>query len=204
MHVLRDFGRSHSLRTQPSPQGRPSLVYARRSMSSASPLPLWVWIEYKIIPRYIRLNLLAMEAHAKGAFEINLLNRSTLSRHLSLPAEFERIPYAVAASDFARIGLLANRGGLYMDADILVARPLTIVRDLLAKYEVISYSDARMSEEEESAQSAGCMRGFSPNFVAARPNSTLWRQGWNSLLSQLKRRCGGATRHKICCVSASP
>jgi hypothetical protein len=81
-------------------------------------LPLWVWIEYPVIPRYIQLNLLAMQLHAAGSFELKLLNRSTLATHLALPAEFDRIPYAVAASDYARIGLLAEHGGLYADADV--------------------------------------------------------------------------------------
>ena len=48
-------------------------------------LPLWVWLEYRVIPRYIQLNLLSMRLHAGDAFEIKLLNRSTLGNHITLP-----------------------------------------------------------------------------------------------------------------------
>jgi hypothetical protein len=154
------------------------------------PLPLWIWLEYPVIPRYLQLNLLAIQHHAGNDFELKLLNRSTLGSLLDLPPEFARVPYAVAASDFARIGLLAMYGGLYMDADFLVARPLAPLATLLERYDVVSSSDAG----DES-----CARGWSPNFVAARPRTPLWMEAWTSLTNQLKRRCGPPARHKICC-----
>lgn len=153
------------------------------------PLPLWIWLEYPVIPRYLQLNLLAIQHHAGNDFELKLLNRSTLGSLLDLPPEFARVPYAVAASDFARIGLLAMYGGLYMDADFLVARPLAPLATLLERYDVVSSSDAG----DES-----CARGWSPNFVAARPRTPLWMEAWTSLTNQLKRRCGPPARHKIC------
>ena len=123
------------------------------------PLPLWVWIEYEVVPRYIQLNLLAMRTHAADAFELRLLNRSTLGKHLTLPPEFESIPYAVAASDFARIGLLAEHGGLYMDADFLVTHPLASLRTLMTQHDVISYTDR--------GGDTNCSGGFSPNWSAS-------------------------------------
>ena len=91
-------------------------------------------------PRYIALNLLALSIHAGSAFRLILLNRSSLALHLNpVPVEFSRIPYAVAASDFARLALLAKHGGLYIDADFLVMRSLASVRRLLETYDTVTY-----------------------------------------------------------------
>ena len=105
------------------------------------PLPLWVWVEYAAgaLPRYIALNLLALTVHAIPAFRIILLNRSTLALHINMPAEFSFIPYAVAASDVARLALLAEHGGLYMDADFLVTKSLSPLRQLLTHYDTVTY-----------------------------------------------------------------
>jgi hypothetical protein len=152
-------------------------------------LPLWVWLEYTVVPRWIQLNLLAMAHHAGEAFELHLLNRSTLGNHLTLPPEFERIPYAVAASDVARIGLLAVHGGLYMDADFLVMRSLAPLRSLLEQHEIVSYTDSN------------CSYTFSTNFVAARPGLGLWVETWETLQKQLRRTCGPGI--KVCCFEGS-
>ena len=179
-----------------------NLEQRRRREIRIMRLPIWVWMEFKEVPRFIALNLLALRHYAGDSFEVKLLNRSTLGDHLELPAEFERIPYAVAASDFARIGLMATRGGLYLDADFLVAQPLAPLRELLQQYDIVSYTDsARLGNVDPHATAVGCKGGFAPNFVAARPNSALWSEGWRSLREQLKRRCGPPARHKICCFS---
>ena len=100
--------------------------------------------------------------------------------------------YAVAASDFARIALLATHGGLYADLDFIVVRPLHSILTLLQTYEIVSYS----------SNADNCTRGFTSNFAAARPGSALWAETWKSLREQLTRRCGTKARHKICCYSA--
>lgn len=158
-------------------------------------MPLWVWIEYEpVIPRWILLNLVALQHHAGDAFELRLLNRTNLANYLTLPPEFERIPYAVAASDFARIGLLAEHGGLYMDADFLVTHSLATIRAQMEQYDIVSYADGDGSEAKRQ-----CAMGVASNFVVARPKTSLYAGGWDSLRMQLTRRCGGPTRYKICC-----
>jgi hypothetical protein len=91
-------------------------------------IPIWVWLSYPggVPPRWIQLNMRALARHADPAhFDVVLLNTSTLGRWLPLPPEFGRLKHAVAASDVARLGLLATYGGLYLDADVLVSAPLT-------------------------------------------------------------------------------
>ena len=140
------------------------------------PLPLWVWIEYgPVLPRYIELNLLLLRRHAPPAFELRVLNRSNLGNYLSLPPEFARIPYAVAASDFARIGLLATYGGAYVDADFLINQNLAPLAALITKYDIVGYSDAG---------DAGCSQGFAANFLVVRPNSTVFVRAWTSLTTK--------------------
>ena len=139
-----------------------------------------------------------MRLHAGDAFEIKLLNRSTLGNHITLPPEFDRIPYAVAASDVARIGLLAQHGGLYLDADFLVAQPLSQLLELLDTYETISYTSSPPRNDPS------CSSGFAPNFVAARPRTLLWQRAWLRLREAFKNRCGTSRRHKVCCYAQHP
>ena len=174
-------------------------VRAVRSLGAAvgamrSSLPLWIWSEYEEpLPRYLQINLMLFHHHAAEYFDVRLLNRSTLGRYVDLPSEFERIPYAVAASDFARISLLATHGGLYADLDFLVTRSLRPVRTLLEHFEIVSYS----------SNADNCTKGFVSNFAAVRPGSALWKETWDLLRKQLTRQCGTRARHKICCYSAN-
>lgn len=150
-----------------------------------SPLPqpfhVWVWLEYRgSIPRHIRLNLRALRRHAPASATITILNASTVTRWVALPAEFHRLRHRVAASDVARVALLATHGGLYLDADVLVAEPLAPVLALLHEYESVVY--ASWGQE--------CLRGhFSANFVATRPNTTLWSLAWARLQAGLQETC---------------
>ena len=148
-------------------------------------LYVWVWVEYRDgeMPRHIYLNLLALKRHAPEAegFRVVTLNASSLSQWISpLPEEFFRLKHRVAASDFARIALLAVWGGIYLDADVLIAKPLTYIRSLLDVYEHVVYASSHQP----------CQMGvFSANWMAARPNTTLWRGAWERLQTALRSTC---------------
>ena len=84
---------------------------------SASPLPMsrripvWVWLQYASQPpRRVQLNLNALHRHAPPAagFRIRILNSSTLKRWVELPPEFHQLARQSAASDIARVALLAR------------------------------------------------------------------------------------------------
>lgn len=98
--------------------------------------------EEGMMPRHIELNLHALHRHAPaaGGFRVVALNASSIGAWLTLPPEFGRLKHKVAASDVARIGLLARYGGIYVDADVLVAQPLAPIVALLDEYEHVLYS----------------------------------------------------------------
>ena len=104
-----------------------------------SPVFVWVWLDYEpgTMPRHVQLNLRALRRHAPRSlgFRIIYLNASSVGQWIELPAEFGRLRHKVAASDVARMGLLARYGGFYVDADVLVAAPLAPLAALLDEYE---------------------------------------------------------------------
>ena len=165
-----------------------------RATRVPSQIPVWVWLSYPNgVPRWVTLNLRALRLHAPAPhFRIIVLNASTVSQWLPLPPEFSRLRSPVAASDLARLGLLATYGVLYLDADVLVASPLRPIVRLLDEYEIVAYT----------APGQDCRAGvFSSNFLATRPNSTLWARAYASLLAQLRSRCGGRGRRRVCCYA---
>ena len=83
---------------------------------------------------------------------------------------------AAARAD-ARTLLLMRHGGLWIDADVLVARPLGAVRRLLE----------RTSRYRTPYAARVAPRAPSANFVAARPGSAFWRRAWDA-----ERRCPAA------------
>ena len=97
---------------------------SHRASSATSRIPVWVWYEYpdNFPPRYIRLNLQALQRNAPAThFNIIYVNHSTIGSHVpDLPDAFWRLPTRVAFSDAGRLGLLATHGGIYVDADFLV------------------------------------------------------------------------------------
>ena len=180
-----------------------SLV-ASAMVSALSPLPLWVWSEYAVMPRYLQLHLLLFQHHAGRDFEVRTVNRSSLHHYVHLPPEFDRIPYAVAASDFARMALLGTHGGLYADLDFLVTRSLSQIRKLLDQYEIVSYISKDGSKDNPTPTTEReCQQGFVSNFAAARNGSAFMMETWSVFRQQLTRRCGTRARHKICCYSSN-
>lgn len=156
--------------------------------------PIWVWLNYPNgIPRWIQLNMLALHRHAPPPlFKIILLNSSNIGKWVPLPKEYFQLRHIVAQSDFARLGLLALYGGLYLDADVLVAEPLDFVLRLLDEHENVVYT----------APGQDCRSGiFSSNFLATRPNSSLWRRAWADINRKLTFKCGGKMRHRVCCYA---
>ena len=154
-------------------------------------LPLFVWHEYPPgrTPRYIELNLRLARRLAPPYFAVHVVGNDSIGRWAGdgLPAEFWSLPYAAARADVARTLLLMRHGGLWIDADVLVARPLGAVRRLLEAHEFVSYAIRGQS----------CAEGaFSANFVAARPGSAFWRRAWDAERALLRQRCrvGGALR----------
>ena len=147
-------------------------------------LPLWLWHEYpEGVPSYIEFNLRALRQHAVPHFKVHVLNSVKFLRLAGtfVPKEFQFLPYAAARADVARTLLLAKYGGLWIDADFLVMKPLRAVWEQLARHELVSYT----------VDGQGCSDGvFSLNFVgAARGNTSYWNACWAAELDLLHRSC---------------
>ena len=121
-----------------------------------------------------------------------MLNSSTIGQWIPIIKEFSQLRGVVATSDYARLGLLATYGGIYLDADVLVAEPVKFLLPILDEHENVVYT----------APGQDCRSGiFSSNFIATRPNSTLWRRAFGSLVNKLQNKCGGKRRHRVCCYA---
>ena len=178
-------------------------------MAARALLPVWVWYEWPGSgpARYIQLNLQALHRHAPPShFVVRYVNSSNIHEYLpNLPPVFWRLPTRVAFSDAARLGLLALHGGLYLDADFLVLRSLVPIAEMLERVDLVGYPYSPAHGEAES--SADCERSgqISANFVAARPNTTLFWRSWTMLISVLPRKCSKARARKIyiCCSDSA-
>ena len=182
------------------PQVRRWLRHSHQPPRREQVTHVWVWLEFaESVPRHVQLNLAALHRNAprESGFVVVVLNSSTVSRWLSpLPPELERVMNKVALSDVARMGLLATHGGIYVDADVLVAEPLQPVAALLAEYEHVVYA----------TRAQDCARGiFSSNFVAARPRSALWTIAYDTVRAALRDTCqrGRRKKHQVACCYAA-
>lgn len=169
------------------------------------PLPIWLWFEYanNTPARYIQLNLQALQRHAPAShFTIHLVNRSIIAAHVpDLPDAFWKLPTRVAFSDAGRLALLATRGGIYLDADFLVLRSLVPVADLLQRFDIVGYPFSPPHGVAETSAACALSGRLSANFLAARPNATLFRVAWDTFRSMLARKCRKGRLRKIfvCC-----
>ena len=175
---------------------------------SRSPLPVWVWHDYNTSgpPRYVQLNLQALRRHTPAShFILHFVNRTNIAQHVpDLPEAFWRLPNHVAYSDAARLALLATHGGLYLDTDFLVLRSLEPIVDLLQSVEVVGYPVSPPHGVALSSAACASSGQLSSNFLAARPNTTMFRRAWALFRQLLPRRCARTRARKvyICCRDA--
>jgi hypothetical protein len=167
-----------------------------------SPVPVWVWVDYPRVPRYIGLNLQLIHKYAPPPhFQVHLVNLSSVRRYLpDLPSEFWRLSHRAAPSDAARMALMARHGGLYLDADFLVARPLLPIVEALQQHEMVVYSTRQDRWAIKHCEKTG--DGASTNFFAARPNTSALVDAWTALVDHLRRPCNPLIRRGkryVCC-----
>lgn len=104
-------------------------------VATGTPIPVWLWMDYKDTPGYIQLNLRSLAHNAPAPrFQIRQVTRDMLSTLVpDMPVEFDSLPYAAAVSDLIRTALIAHHGGFYLDTDFLVQKPLAPIADMLSK-----------------------------------------------------------------------
>eukprot|EP00040_Diaphanoeca_grandis_P026648 m.149615 g.149615 ORF g.149615 m.149615 type:complete len:824 (+) comp30671_c0_seq1:178-2649(+) len=167
-------------------------------MFAGQPIPVWVWMDYKSLPGFIELNLRALVMNApEPDFVIRYVNKNNILDWVpDMPEEFVRMPYAAATSDLIRTALIANHGGVYLDTDFVVTRPLHDFTDLLKDFDFVSYTS-----HGQNCQDAQ----FSSNFIAGRPGNQLYAQTWQKIKDSLKQKCmhnDGDTEQGVCCYTS--
>jgi len=163
------------------------------------PIPVWVWMDYKTLPGFIELNLRALLKNApEPDFKVHYVNKDNILDWVpDMPDEFVRMPYAAATSDLIRTALIANHGGVYLDTDFVVTRPLHEFTDWLEEFDFVSYT----SHGQDCADAQ-----FSSNFVAGRKGNLLYANTWAKIKESLKQKCmfnDGDSEQGVCCYTST-
>jgi len=69
---------------------------------------------------------------------------------------------------------LAHHGGIYLDADFLVSSSLVPVKELLRTADVVGYPMSPVHGFPAPAEECATRGEIYANFIAARPNTTLF------------------------------
>lgn len=163
---------------------------------------IYTYWDYGNDPRpIVALNIQTWLKHAPPDTELVLVNESNfLSLIPDAPDEIFRLPYAASKSDVVRAAVLYHHGGLYLDTDFIVMKPLsTIFAKLEEGWDVVSYSD------DPSAVTGKCNSDhFSSNFMAARKGNVFSGTWWENIKAKLTRTCdaGAFDQEQVCCHEA--
>merc|ERR1740117_473091 len=129
---------------------RSSLIRREGALADKQPEPekpyenvIWCFYDYKNGPSpFVKLNFATWRKHAPE-MKIMMVNDSNVRDFIpDIPKEYFMLPYASAKSDFLRAALLYHHGGLYMDTDFLVGRPLReVMQKLDDGHDIVTYWD---------------------------------------------------------------
>lgn len=127
------------------------------AIQANSNLPVWLYWEGDL-PDWINECQKTVFAHASN---VRLLTPETFNelRDSDLDINIDNL-YVAHRADFIRAFLLAKFGGLWVDSDCLVLKPLKSIIDLLAKYDFFGY-------RERSGEVTNNFMGASENSVLA-------------------------------------
>jgi len=149
----------------------------------------------------IALNVQTWLKHAPPDTELVLVNESNFRDLIpDAPEELFRLPYAAAKSDIVRAAVLYHHGGLYLDTDFVVMKPLSNIFEKLAEgWDVVAYADNPAIETGECDNN-----DFTSNFMAARRGNVVSGTWWENIKTKLTRTCdvGGDGAEKVCCREA--
>lgn len=103
---------------------------------------IWIYWENKYsdeMPGYISLCRDTIYKH-KGAWDLIELNPENVDQYVSgLRADFHDIPEVAHKADYIRAAVLAQNGGMWMDVDTIVLRPLSMITDLIEESGALFY-----------------------------------------------------------------
>lgn len=101
------------------------------------------------------------------------------SNHMSVPDKLDQVTELAHKADIIRSGLLAQNGGIWLDSDAIVLKPLQFMIDDLEDHDFVGFSDTcNLSDPNDSVRI---------NLFACRPNSVVikeWHRRQTKLLSE--------------------
>jgi len=163
---------------------------------------IYTYWDYGNDPRpIVALNVQTWFKHAPPGTELVLVNESNFRSLIpDAPEELFRLPYAASKSDVVRAAVLYHHGGLYLDTDFVVMKPLSsIFAKLEEGWDVVAYGD------DPVIQTGQCMGNtFTSNFMAARKGNIVSGTWWENIKAKLTRTCDAGDFHeeKVCCHEA--
>lgn len=166
-------------------------------------IPVWIWWDYNPnaapgwgLPAYQEALISSWKRFAPSdLFELHYVNHTNILDFLpDFPVEAKRM-YVEAKTDVIRSGLLAKHGGVYFDADFLLARPLREITDKLNEVDFVTYSNYGQSCTKEGT--------FSSNFMAARKGNIFSETWYDKQKRDLAQRCtpGEIFHQPTCCYT---
>eukprot|EP00039_Didymoeca_costata_P007989 m.106918 g.106918 ORF g.106918 m.106918 type:complete len:349 (-) comp13904_c0_seq1:5961-7007(-) len=172
----------------------PSLVFSLEDSEKT----IWTWFNYpKGGGPLVELNIRTWRKHNPD-YQVILVNNSNVMKYVpDMPDEFFRLPYDQCKSDVIRAGIIYHNGGLYMDTDFLMMKPIDDVMAKLETYEIISYADHGATEQTE------CGGQFSSNWHGGKRHNTFSTVWWENMKHRLTRKCKPGdfvgNVEKVCC-----
>ncbi|MFL5386798.1 MAG: methyltransferase domain-containing protein [Longimicrobiaceae bacterium] len=181
----------------------PAAAPAAADTLPASPLPVWLYWE-GAYPDWIRACHATIEAHVPC---VRLLTRDTFAalRDRDRDIDLDRLHVAHRA-DFVRAFLLARFGGLWIDSDCLVVRPLDEVLERVREHEFVGHrersgliSNGFMGARPGSRTAAAVYDRICRTLRARRP------RGWTTLGSEpLTQLVPARSWHELPCEAVQP
>jgi len=171
-------------------------------IASAANHKIFTYWDYAGEPKpLVKLNVRSWLAHAPPGTDLVLVNESNFHSLIpDAPPELFKLPYAACKSDVVRAAVLYHHGGLYLDTDFVVMKPLSSVFAKLDEgWDVVAYGD---NAGLESGTCAG--NYFTSNFMAARKGNPVSATWWENIKAKLTRTCGQGEfeTEKVCCHEA--
>lgn len=190
--------RSHAKLAKANDASNSSNFIAALDREKCNIFSLWEKPEGRDVhPPFPRLVIEAWRRHSAGICNEPVLITDDNVRQIipDLPAEYFKLPYSAAKSDFIRYAVLYHHGGIYLDFDMLTMGDIDNIVSMMKQHDLVSYSDAG------NKQGTTCPTGFSSNFMASRKQSPFHKAVWEAQKVKLTKHCDLKDKQKeiVCC-----
>lgn len=105
-------------------------------------------------PAYIELCIDKIRSYHENVI---LIDENTVKNYIDIPNGLFSLPHIAQIADYIRVALLYNYGGIWLDCDCIILKPLTDIFDKLKQYEYIGYQNK--------------IKKIANGFMAAKKNS---------------------------------